>query len=67
LAKFANQSSDHSRQDDEIPFAELEKLVSKSGLQPETPIEVGIDHWLAATEPLKAMLKACGLIYERKL
>jgi len=49
----------HSRQDDVIPFADSEELVDKSGLPPETLIEVGNDHRLAAPEPLKVMLDAC--------
>ena len=46
----------HSRQDDVIPFADSEELVTNSGLPSETLIEVGDDHRLADSEPLKAML-----------
>lgn len=49
----------HSRQDDVIPFADSEELVTNSGLPPETLIEIGSDHRLADPEPLKAMLEAC--------
>lgn len=49
----------HSRKDDVIPFADSEELVARSGLSPETLIEVGQDHRLADPEPLKAMLDAC--------
>ena len=49
----------HSRQDDVIPFADSEELVTNSGLPPETLIEVGDDHRLADPEPLKMMLEAC--------
>lgn len=49
----------HSRKDDVIPFADSEELVNKSGLLPETLIEVGKDHRLAGPEALKAMLEAC--------
>lgn len=52
----------HSRADDVIPFADSEELVANSGLPPETLIEVGNDHRLADTEPLKAMLEACERI-----
>jgi hypothetical protein len=51
----------HSRADDTVPFADSEELVRSSGLPPETLIEVGNDHRLAAPEPLRAMLEA----YER--
>ncbi len=49
----------HSRQDDVIPFADSEELLTNSGLPTETLIEVGNDHRLADPEPLKAMLEAC--------
>jgi hypothetical protein len=49
----------HSCQDDVIPFADSEELVTNSGLPKETLIEVGDDHRLADPEPLKAMLEAC--------
>jgi hypothetical protein len=38
----------HSRADDVIPFADSEELVANSGLSPETLIEVGKNHRLAA-------------------
>jgi predicted esterase YcpF (UPF0227 family) len=47
----------HSRADDVVPFADSEELAKKSTA---TLIEVGTDHRLADTEPLAAMLKACG-------
>jgi hypothetical protein len=49
----------HSKQDEVIPFAESEELVTSSGLPPEVLVEVGNDHRLADVEPLKAMLGAC--------
>ena len=49
----------HSRQDDEIPFADSEELIHSSGLPEEALIEVGQDHRLDDEEPLKAMLAAC--------
>ena len=49
----------HSRQDDVIPFADSEELVTQSSLPPETLIKGGDDHRLADPEPLKAMLEAC--------
>lgn len=49
----------HSRQDDVIPFADSEDLVSNSDLFPESLVEIGTDHRLADPEPLKAMLRAC--------
>ena len=49
----------HSRQDDVIPFADSEELVTNSGLPPEALIKVGNDHRLADPETLKAMLEAC--------
>ncbi len=49
----------HSRQDDVIPFADSEELVTNSGLPPDTLIEVGDDHRLADSEPLAKMLDAC--------
>jgi hypothetical protein len=52
----------HSRLDDVIPFADSEELVANSGLPPETLIEVGDDHRLADSEPLKAMLEECDKI-----
>jgi len=48
----------HSRQDDVIPFAASEELISNSGLPPETLIEIGDDHRLADPEPLNQMLKS---------
>ena len=49
----------HSRLDEVIPFADSKELVIKSGLQPESLIEIGHDHRLADPEPLKTMLEAC--------
>ena len=49
----------HSRADDTVPFADSEELVKDSGLPSWTLVEVGGDHRLADTEPLRAMLKAC--------
>ena len=48
-----------SEADDIVPSADSEQLVANSGLPPETLIEVGNDHRLAAHEPLRAMLEAC--------
>lgn len=67
----ANSVILHSRQDDVIPFVGSEELVANSGLPPEALIEVGDDHRLADSEPLKAMLEACvrlekGARYERR-
>lgn len=56
----------HSRQDDVIPFSDSEELVAQSCLPPETPIEVGSDHWLADPEPLKAMLEAGERLGKRR-
>ena len=50
----------HSRQDDAIPFADSEELLTNSGLPLETLIEVGEDHRLADEESLAKMLEACG-------
>jgi hypothetical protein len=52
----------HSPQDDVIPFADSEELVSNSGLPPDTLIEVGDDHRLADSEPLSVMLWVCNLL-----
>lgn len=49
----------HSRQDDVIPFADSEELLTSSGLPPEALIEVGEDHRLADPEPLEKMVQAC--------
>jgi hypothetical protein len=49
----------HSRADNVIPFAESEELVRNSGLPSSALIEVGVDHRLADTGPLEAMLRAC--------
>ena len=57
----------HSCKDDVIPFADSEELVDRSGLPPQTLIEVGDDHRLADEEPLKAMVDACErLTYRNK-
>jgi hypothetical protein len=52
----------HSRNDDVIPFAESELLVSRSGLEQETLIEVGHDHRLADTTSLAVMAWACEVL-----
>ena len=49
----------HSRADDVVPFTDSEELVKNSGLPTFALIKVGIDHRLADSEPLAAMLKAC--------
>ena len=49
----------HSRQDDVVPFANSEELVSNSGLPESALIEVGTDHRLADPAPLAKMLEAC--------
>jgi hypothetical protein len=49
----------HSRADDVVPFADSEELVHTSGLPASALIEVGSDHRLADSEPLRAMLEAC--------
>ena len=55
----------HSRADEVIPFSDSEELVDRSGLPPETLVEVGHNHRLADAEPLMAMLQACEqLVYE---
>lgn len=57
----------HSRQDDVIRFSDSEELVMKSGLPSSALIEVGTDHRLADSIPLKAMLAACENVIETKL
>ena len=52
----------HSRHDVVIPFADSEELVRRSGLPPETLIEIGTDHRLADDESLSVMLWACTLL-----
>ena len=49
----------HSRQDDVIPFADSEELVTNSELPSSAFIEVGNDHRLADPESLSTMLKEC--------
>jgi alpha-beta hydrolase superfamily lysophospholipase len=49
----------HSRADDVVPFADSEELVHTSGLPASALVEVGSDHRLADSEPLRAMLEAC--------
>lgn len=56
----------HSRQDDVIPFADSEELVTNNGLSPETLIEIGNDHRLADNESLSVMLWACNLLASGK-
>lgn len=58
----ANSVILHSRLDDVIPFADSEELVTRSGLPPETLIEVGSDHRLADESSLAVMLWACSLL-----
>ena len=50
-----------------IPFADSEELVANSGLPPETLIEVGNDHRLAAPVPLKEMLRAAEKVCQKTL
>ncbi|MCA9224281.1 MAG: methyltransferase domain-containing protein, partial [Planctomycetales bacterium] len=57
----------HSRQDDVVPFEHSELLIANSGLPTTTLCEVGNDHRLADTEPLAAMLDACGTLYSMSL
>jgi alpha-beta hydrolase superfamily lysophospholipase len=49
----------HSQNDDVVPFADSEELVSHSALPPRMLVETGQDHRLADPEPLRAMLEAC--------
>ena len=49
----------HSQLDDVIPFEDSEELVARSGLPPETVVQVGADHRLADPGSLQAMLAAC--------
>jgi pimeloyl-ACP methyl ester carboxylesterase len=62
----ANSTILHSRSDDVIPFADSEELVRISDLPPEALIEVGADHRLADSEPLKAMLESCERLHSMK-
>ncbi len=48
----------HSRNDEVIPFANSEELLSKSGLSADTLWVVGNDHRLADDESLAKMLEA---------
>ncbi len=48
----------HSRDDDVVPFADSEELVSNSGLPRESLIEVGFEHRLADDKSLEAMVRA---------
>ncbi len=52
----------HSRSDDVIPFADSEELVARSGLPPETLIEIGNDHRLADEGSLAVLLWACRMV-----
>ena len=52
----------HSRDDEAIPFADSEELVSNSGLPVWTLIDVGSDHGMAEPEPLAAMLRECEAV-----
>lgn len=56
----------HSRNDDVIPFADSEELVTSSGLSPETLIESGNDHRLADESSLSVMLWACNVLVSGK-
>ena len=49
----------HSRNDEVIPFADSEELVSRSGLPQTALIETGNDHRLADPDSLRTMLNAC--------
>jgi hypothetical protein len=49
----------HSRADDVVPFGDSEELLRNSGLPASALVEVGEDHRLADTEPLRRMLEAC--------
>lgn len=51
----------HSRADDVVPFTDSAELVRNSGLPESALIQIGTDHRLADSEPLKAMLEACEL------
>jgi len=44
-----------------IPFSDSEELVARSGLPPETLIEIGSDHRLADAASLSVMLWVCNL------
>ncbi len=57
----------HSKQDDVIPFAESEELITNSGLPTIALIEVGTDHRLADPEPLKEMLRAVEKVCQKTL
>ncbi|MGL4462167.1 MAG: alpha/beta fold hydrolase [Planctomycetia bacterium] len=48
----------HARADETIPYEETVELISRSGLERDALIDVGIDHRLADPEPLEAMLLA---------
>src|SRR5262249_11372891 len=43
----------HSRADEVVPFADSEELVRNSGLPASALVEVGDDHRLADSEPLR--------------
>ena len=49
----------HSKADDVVPFKNSEELIRHSGLPESALLEIGNDHRLAESEPLKAMLEAC--------
>lgn len=57
----------HSKQDEVIPFAESEELITNSGLPTTALIEVGTDHRLANPEPLKEMLLAVENVCQKTL
>jgi len=51
----------HSHEDDVVPFADSEELLSNSGLPTDALMPVGHDHRLADQAALSAMLWACSL------
>jgi fermentation-respiration switch protein FrsA (DUF1100 family) len=55
----------HSEADDVIPIADSRELIQASGLPESALLVVGTDHRLADPEPLKAMLEACVVSFDR--
>jgi len=49
----------HSRDDESVPFADSEEVISNSGLPQSALIEVGTEHRLADDESLAMMLRTC--------
>lgn len=45
-----------------VPFAQSEELVRNGGLPASALIAVGVDHWLADEESLRAMLASCDVL-----